>query len=234
MIKRKRLQLNNEGTTLVELIVSFVLLSLFMVAATRVISYTMITYYEAKAIANGMEVCNLISNKISSELEDSLADSFLQMNSKEWKQSERLHFAESTPTTSLNMMLSQDGNKIVYYDKNGNQVCLYVDERGYLVFHYYPIIYGENDPSNRLSDDWVYDPGAYLGYTVNSIKISQAKYNDDGTINGDYNDNILKLEISVHSPKYGEYYVVQYIECYNFRNNSSVIGSVDFTYGQND
>lgn len=229
MKKKRKLQLNNSGTTLVEMLVSFVLLSLFMVAAMRIISYTVTVYYEAKATANGMEVCNLVTNKIIGELESAYEGRKLDYTSVDWTEKEIIYFSGDKPAAS-NMLIASDGKSIIFTDKFMNQVCIYVNEQGLLALHYYPIIYGDKDPSNRYSADWTFDVGAYLGYTISELRFSQAKYNTDGTINPDYGDNIIRIDLTVHSGKFGDYSMTQFVDCYNFRENGNIL-LTDFSYG---
>lgn len=50
----RQLHKKNGGFTLVEMIATFMLIGLFMIAASKVIANTMSVYYEAKGTANGM------------------------------------------------------------------------------------------------------------------------------------------------------------------------------------
>lgn len=231
MNKKRKSKLNNRGTTLVELIVSFTLLSLFMVAATRVISYTVSVYYEAKSISNGLQITNLLSRKIVYELENSVSYSNVTLNAQEWSDDEKITINKGSYDEDSNMLIANDGSSIVYFDAAGNQVYIGVDKDGYLVFHYYPVIVGGDGSHDRASVDWKYDAKAYMGYTVKSIKFSQAMYNENGSLNKDYDKNILKLELTVYSGRYGEYSTTQYIKCYNFANQG-VISSADYSYGK--
>ena len=54
----------NQGLTLVEMIVTFMLIGLFMIAASKVIANTVSVYYEAKGTANGMQVSAIIASKM--------------------------------------------------------------------------------------------------------------------------------------------------------------------------
>ena len=59
----------NQGLTLVEMIVTFMLIGLFMIAASKVIANTVSVYYTAKGTANGMQVSSIIASKIRGEIE---------------------------------------------------------------------------------------------------------------------------------------------------------------------
>ena len=80
-VKKKKRILNNDGLTLIELIVTFALLGLFMVAASKVISDTVNVYYSAKSIQTGMQVSSIISTKISGEIEGALVEGVVEGDS---------------------------------------------------------------------------------------------------------------------------------------------------------
>lgn len=62
-------KLNNAGFTLVELLVAFALLGLFMIAVTRVLSYTVMLYQSTTSMSEGIEVSSILANKLTGVLE---------------------------------------------------------------------------------------------------------------------------------------------------------------------
>ena len=66
---RAKLNKDNRGTTLVELVVTFALLGIFMVSATFIIVYTSQLYYNTKGATNGLEVSNMIAEKVVGQIE---------------------------------------------------------------------------------------------------------------------------------------------------------------------
>ena len=69
MIEKKTSEnrIKNRGTTLVEMITTFALISLFMVAATKVISNVVSVYYSAKSISTTLQVSDIIATKIKGD-----------------------------------------------------------------------------------------------------------------------------------------------------------------------
>ena len=69
-IGRKQRQLNKDtGFTLVELIVCFALLGIFMVCAMLIISSVMGIYYHAKGVDTGRQVADMVATKVVGEIE---------------------------------------------------------------------------------------------------------------------------------------------------------------------
>lgn len=189
--KRKLRKLNHAGFTLVEMIVSFALLSLFMVAATRMISYTIGIYYSASGHMNGMQVANMISNKIVGQIETASAAKTPHVNAG----------AEGIDSISL-------------IDATGSAVTITASaqEGAAPEEAYMNISYNEVSEGSIHYDavDWRFDKKAYLGYYVKELRFENP---------GDtYPDNVLKMTLTLHSGRYGDYTTVYYIKCVNATN----------------
>ena len=100
-------------------------------------------------------------------------------------------------------------NKIEFTDAQGSQVYIGVNEEGYLVVHYYPVVVASGEVK---STDWVFDQKAYMGYSIKELKFTQPK--------GDYADNIIYMSLTLHSSRYGDFTYTEYIQCYNLDANS--------------
>lgn len=174
-VKARQGKLNNRGFTLAEMIVSFALTGLFMVAAGKVIVNTTMVYYEAKGITNGMQVSSVLSAKIGSEIESASADD--------------------------EIVVGTDHDQIALSDAGGTPIVIGTNADGYLSIHY--DAGADEDKSN-----WTFDKKTYMGYTIKELTFSQPK--------GDYANNIIYMSLTLTSPKYGDYSVGKYIECYNF------------------
>lgn len=208
----RQLHKKNGGFTLVEMIATFMLIGLFMIAASKVIANTMSVYYEAKGTANGMQVSSIIAAKIQSEIEGAKPEQIIR----------EVKNADGTVTDQTEdyvMQLSQDPalgggsetggcNKIEFTDARGSHVYIGVNADGYLVVHYY------TDASDGTTDktDWMFDKKAYMGYSIKELKFNQPK--------GDYADNIIYMSLTLHSPRYGDFTYTQYIQCYNLKEAS--------------
>ena len=65
---RRRI-LNKSGATLVEMVVTFALLGLFLVVACQAVSYCAKVYYQVKGVSYGRQIASTLMDKIVGELE---------------------------------------------------------------------------------------------------------------------------------------------------------------------
>lgn len=198
----------NQGLTLVEMIVTFMLIGLFMIAASKVIANTVSVYYEAKGTANGMQVSSIIASKIRGEIEGA-------RNATITTEVKNEDGTTSEVTLPYVMQLSTDAalggqnettgyNKIEFTDAQGGHVYIGVNKEGYLVVHYYPVVIASGEVKET---DWVFDKKAYMGYSIKELKFTQPK--------GDYAANIIYMSLTLHSSRYGDFTYTEYIQCYN-------------------
>lgn len=206
----------NQGLTLVEMIVTFMLIGLFMIAASKVIANTVSVYYEAKGTANGMQVSAIIASKIRSEIEGARdATITTEVKNADGTTSEvtmpyvmRL----STDATLGGQNESEGYNKIEFTDAQGSHIYIGVNADGYLMVHYYPVLVASGEIK---STDWVFDKKTYMGYVIKELKFTQPK--------GDYADNIIYMSLTLHSSRYGDFTYTEYIQCYNLEKTSTQI-----------
>lgn len=206
----------NQGLTLVEMIVTFMLIGLFMIAASKVIANTVSVYYEAKGTANGMQVSAIIASKIRGEIEGALdATITTEVKNADGTTSEvtmpyvmRL----STDATLGGQNESEGYNKIEFTDAQGSHIYIGVNADGYLMVHYYPVLVASGEIK---STDWVFDKKTYMGYVIKELKFTQPK--------GDYADNIIYMSLTLHSSRYGDFTYTEYIQCYNLEKTSTQI-----------
>jgi hypothetical protein len=212
---RKKRKLNNSGLTLVELIVTFMLLGIFMVAASMMISSIMNVYYEAKGTSYGLQVTKLLNDKIAEKLEGALVESINSVSAGD---------ADATDSSNkVAMSISGDGEKIEFIDKTGSHVYLGLwsdeDEASgdkYLTVHYYEVASSNPDADNIYDAvDWRFDSAAYMGYSIKELKFSKPA--------GAYGGNIIKVELTITSSKYGDFSSTQFVECYNFDDGTNII-----------
>jgi hypothetical protein len=218
----KKLKFNNNGTTLVELIVTFALIAIFLVSATNIIFKTMSMYYQARGTSYGMQVSELLASKIVSTIEGAQ-----DVGSLENTDDISDVFMTAENASVLILLGTGDAeygnviNTVDMVDATGSRICITVnDESGknYLVIHYYPVTSGEKkydedtgryyyDDKLYKAVDWRFDEKSYLGYSIKSITFEKP----DG-----FPGNVIKMNLTVKSDKYGEYSAIKYIECYNF------------------
>lgn len=206
----------NHGFTLVEMIVTFMLIGLFMIAASKVIANTVTVYYEAKGTASGMQVSSIIATKIRSEIEGAKPEQIIR----------KVKNADGTVTDRTEdyvMQLSSDStlgggnetggyNKIEFTDAKGSHVYIGVNTDGYLVVHYF-MDAADGTPEDKT--DWMFDKKSYMGYTIKELKFHQPK--------GDYAENIIYMSLTLHSPRYGDFTYTEYIQCYNLVETAAKI-----------
>ena len=211
-LKRKKIKINNDGLTLIELIVTFALLGLFMVAASKVISDTVSIYYRAKGVQSGMQVSSIINTKISGEIESALKEGSVADDS------------------NISICISEDGHKIELNDNSGCHIYITnkVDDgesEGYMLIYYYPIAEEDEETGEIAVDEgskWTFDKKAYMGYDIKELKFEKLSELSDTTDEdyGKYNGNMIRMTLTIHSDRYGDYTTVTYIECYNFKDES--------------
>lgn len=206
----------NHGFTLVEMIVTFMLIGLFMIAASKVIANTVTVYYEAKGTASGMQVSSIIATKIRSEIEGAKPEQIMR----------KVKNADGTVTDQTEdyvMQLSSDStlgggnetggyNKIEFTDAKGSHVYIGVNTDGYLVVHYF-MDAADGTPEDKT--DWMFDKKSYMGYTIKELKFRQPKE--------DYAENIIYMSLTLHSPRYGDFTYTEYIQCYNLDETAAKI-----------
>lgn len=209
MNKRK---INNAGMTLVELIVTFALLGLFMVAATKVISDTVSVYYSAKSIQTGMQVSSIINTKITGEIEGALVEGSVNDDN------------------NVSIYISEDGHKIELNDNAGSHIYITNEkpdgqDKGYMLIYYFPI--AEHDEETGAvtlgtGSNWTFDSKTYMGYKIKELKFEKLSELSDAfdPDHENYNGNIIRMTLTINSERYGDYTTVTYIECYNFRDAS--------------
>lgn len=186
-VSKKHKKLNNAGMTLTELIVSFALLSLFMIAALRVITYTVNIYYAAKGATYGLEVSNMISNKVVGQIEG------------------------ASVATSPVVKVGSNVDTISFIDNTGSNVTIsagadpgVVGGGTYMNIHYDAVTEGS---VKYDAVDWKFDPKAYMGYTVSRLKFE--------SLGADYPENVIRMTLALHSDRYGEYTTEYYLKCAN-------------------
>ena len=191
----RQLNKDNRGTTLVELVVTFALLALFMVSATFIIVYTTQLYYNTKGETNGLEVSNMISERVIGQIEGA---------------------KPSNPpivTEDANEDSSTDIDSIYFTDATGSKVTItaqaqsvggVTDGKKYICVRYDEV--GEG-PVKYDAVDWRFDSNAYMGYEVKALNFEYP-----GT---EYPENVLKMTLTLFSDKYGEYTTEYFIKCAN-------------------
>ena len=196
---------DNRGFTLTEMLVTFALLGIFLVAVTRMISYTVTLYHETQGAALGMQVNDMIATKIQGVVENSTAilDDWHYLQLPDMDTSRRGFWGSGD-----DFILLQDANGLIVeirkepVDAEGN---------GYIVIKYDPVE-GDEESGGYDAYDWKFDEKAYMGYMVKSIRFAEAEKM------GDYGPNVIYMQLTIISGKYGEYTSEYYMRASKVRD----------------
>lgn len=194
---RAKLNKDNRGTTLVELVVTFALLGIFMVSATFIIVYTSQLYYNTKGATNGLEVSNMIAEKVVGQIEGAKPSNPPQVT--EGGDFDSITFTDATGSTVTVTAEEQTIERNV-----GGAVETEVTTGKYICIKYDQV---KDGPVKYDAVDWRFDYKAYMGYVVTKLDFSNP--------GPDYPDNVVKMTLVLNSDKYGEYTTNYYIKCYN-------------------
>ena len=200
---------NNTGMTLVEMVVSFALLSILVAASTVIISNVTALYYRVKGENYSRQISNIVITKVSSEIAGA---KFNQRNSA---MSPKIH----TKVDGADV----DGTAIEIYDRTDTRVYIYAKD-GILVLKYPKISDEEKPENNRVSNEWKYDQSIYNDFSIKELYFVQANTADNeelaaeygltGVDPTNYHDNVVAVYMTLTSPKYGEFKVYRYVKIY--------------------
>lgn len=191
MIRQIRQVKNNQkGATLVEVIVTFALIGLFLLAATTAVSAAMNAFYRMQAISRAIVVSDTILDKAEGELSLASADG-----------AELCLGGEAT----------SDGfwNTICFYTANGNPACIKSEDagdgKGRFSLYYYPV---QNRDGNAAGTDWTFDEKLYQGFWITELS-----FRWNGT--EESTDNIIEIRLSLTNGT-SSYSQSRFVQCTNF------------------
>ncbi len=209
-----------KGSTLIEMVVSFTLLAIFVSTAALIISNVTTLYYHVRGESYARQVGDIVTQKISSQIEGSkYSEINADLNCCIFKES------ELSAQDSKHEKIS--GNSIAFYDRTDTRIRIFADEdEGIVKIYYYPIVDETNSANNRKGTYWTFDKKVYNGYkitrldfaaansTLNETLASQYKISD--VDKNQYPSNIMVVYMTLKSEKYGEYNICRFIELYNY------------------
>lgn len=192
-LRKRKINTNkNKGMTLVEMIVCFALLSIFVTVSTLVISNVITLYYRVRGESYARQVGDIVAKKITSELSgakyegdgsiDPVIDDKTQNNE------------------------TVDGNVITVVDNTGTKLSMYAED-GILKIYYYSIIDENDSDNNREPVIWTFDKKMYNGYKIDSLVFEKAS--------ADYPANVMVVKMKLSSGKYGKFDITRYVKMYN-------------------
>lgn len=197
---------NNKGMTLVEMIVSFALLSIFVVMSTIIISNVVALYYRVRGESYARQVGDIVMKKITSEIAG----------------------AEYSSGGSVNPVISNedvDGNALIIVDSTDTKIKMYAED-GILKIYYYRIDDQNNDENDRNPVIWNFDKKMYNGYYIESLDFAWAASDENlelasperyniSNVSKDYPANVMAVYMRLKSGKYGTFNICRYVKIYN-------------------
>lgn len=228
----KTLLKNRQGVTLVELIVTFALLSMFATSTCLMAASAIKVYHQIRGLNNALQVSDTLMDKITGVFEGAQVGSA------------KGHLVKDSRT----LKVASDGSFVDLYDRTGSHIVITTTDSGgvipgrdmpsevlknQLLIYYYPVITSRTDPTGTeikesVYDgvDWRYDTSAYMGFSIKSLDFSWV-----GKDGGAYPENVFKVELVLTSDRYGEFKSTRFVECYNFSSaeaaaNISIVDSL--------
>lgn len=213
-LRKLRNKINNFGSTLVEMVVCFALLSIFITSAAMIIASVTNLYYQVKGETYARQVADILTEKIAAEIEGA-------------KYNDELAFGEAgNPVvkyeTDMTLSPSEKISTVTLYDRTDTLVTIYADaESGEVLFSYAPI---SRQDYVRDGTVWRFDKGVYNKYIVTDLKfvpgnkspveygVDIAKYGVENTAL--YDQNVIVVFLTIDSPRYGSYRTVRPVKMY--------------------
>lgn len=214
---------NKRGVTLIELIVTFALISLFTVLSCQLLSTAFGVFYRIQYLNYGMQVSDTLMDKIGGEIEGALVGVTRPG-------------IDNEPDADGEHTLIIRGDSIDFYEKTGSHIKIrsgvpdykdeYVDKNfNQLVIHYYGVTSVKEGTEVKViydAVDWTFDKNMYLGYQIEELTFSQA----DPT-GAEYPQSVIVIKLRLKHSKYGVYESTRYIDCYNFQTQTDFNKIID-------
>lgn len=217
-----------QGATLVELVVTFILLALFATGTCQIASTAIRVYHQIRGLNQGMQVCDTLMDKITGEIEGA----WVSVPSIEEDSDGKI------------MKIYDSGNIIELRDRTGSRIAITSTEHknkveevqtagsydsNQLLIYYYPVTTTADGGSVVTGDDnirykevdWTYDKAMYMGFEIKSLTFSQADPN--GVV---YPKNVIKVVLNIGGSG-GSFTATRYVECYNFSTEQDFDKIVD-------
>ena len=207
---------NNNGSTLVEMIVCFALLGIFMACAATFISTITNLFYEIKGETYSRQVSDIVLQKVESELDGAKYYDSVGYGSP------NPYIIKSDTDTSF--------NSISLDDKTDTHVTIGCKNKKLLV-HYDSIAVLPENPGEEgytlAATDWMFDDEVYEGFTIENMYIVPASKLSTATSDygvnpatygvsaGNYPNNIVVVLLHINSSKYGDFYTYRFVKMYN-------------------
>ena len=223
--KQNRMIEKHKGSTLIEMVVCFTLLAIFVSTAAIIITNVTNLYYHVRGESYARQVGDIICAKIVSEIEECNYNKYNDAYNP-------CIFEESSLSVGNNDSI--DGNSLMLYDETDTKVRIFASD-GILKIFYYPITdeTAEEGPQKIASTYWTFDKKVYNGYEIKNLKFAPAnnqlnsdcasEFSQGSVVPDDYPSNVMVVYMTLKSEKYGTYNICRYVKMYNFSENYSGI-----------
>lgn len=208
----------NTGTTLVEIIVTFALLGIFLAASAAIIGLISNQYFHVKGETYSKQVTDILMEKVSSEIEG--AKYLPSATGEEDANPDYPQFADDYKSISI-------------YDRTDTKVTLSASD-GELLLDYAGFTDNVNPSNSRNATTWKFDQGVYNGYTLEELYFVRGDQlgsfmgnvtgaSDFGLTSGQvsYGKDITVVFLKLNSAKYGDYYTYRVVKMYNVEDTAS-------------
>lgn len=210
--KLRKILTGRKGVTLIELVVTFALISLFVVLASQAIASAMSVYSHIQGLNMGRQVSDTLMDKITGQISGAQA----MVNKQETSviiSTEANRKTENGTASYTPVGEGESGTLVDFYNQGKSHVTIKTEQlkdkasdQRQLVIYYYPVRAYEEV-------DWKFDQKMYMGYSIKELKFTWADRSE-------YPENIMKVDLTI-TGKYGDYSATRYVECYNLDSGSS-------------
>lgn len=196
--KLKKIQKEKKGATLVELIITFMLISLLVAGVSQMLIISMKVYHDLRGLNEVYQVSDTLLDKISGEIEGA--------------QVGVSYGTEEDDSDTATLKIENDHKKIDLYDRTGSHIYITVDRKKLLIY-YYEVVSENEDGSRKTTRyeavDWKYDENVYMGYEIENLSFRRSD---------EYQPNVIIVTLTLG--KNGEKVLTRtrYVECYNFQD----------------
>lgn len=212
---------DKSGTTLVELIVTFALIGLFMTAATGMLTSSLQMFGRMQATSSAITVSDLILDKVSGEIV--AADI-----PKKTEGSNSGYYFWLEPEVATQEVKSR---WVVFRNRSKSPIAIFAAPtteggevdiagmgKGQLFIRYYAVSKEEQKAVEEI--DWHFDSNVYMDYTIERLNFSRE--------NAGEHPNVVRIDLTLRNKKTGfEYSSYRYAENYNYDFKSNYMCARD-------
>lgn len=199
-MKRRKFRRNKKGYTLIELIVVFAMIGIFMAALTTVAVSYMRTFLRVTATGNTQIAGDTVMETIAGEL-SAAAD--------------RPVMDDDGNRTDVNLVVEE--NSVRYVNRNGQTIVMNAED-GILHLNYKEVV-DDVTGVGSAEADWYIDKKAYQGARIKKLRFEKLTRADDKIL--------IKVTLVMENEKVGPDYemeMTKIVELYNLREKGNYSG----------